>query len=114
LMELKADFYPYGPRLVATDLGTKLQKKFPRTLGTYDERIKAIASFIRASNVARLERLATALMLISNNPEAEDIELAREMCSIKPHVSEDAAVDAVVEVREFLRDHEAEFTPLGA
>ena len=49
-----------------------------------------------------LERLATALWITREHPEADDEARATELTQIKPHVTRDAALTAVREIDELL------------
>lgn len=102
LLELKPQSYPYGPRLMATEAGTALQGRFPKTLAKYDEHVARVADYLGDAGVARLERLATALLLLHENKGFTTDEAALEMHRLKPHVSESQARAAVDDVRGFL------------
>jgi uncharacterized protein YwgA len=93
---------PYGPRLVATEQGTSLQNRFPKTLKRYSPQIDQVATFIGSRGVGELERLGTALLLVKENPDWDDNRLSAEMCRLKPHVSASQALSAVTRVKEFL------------
>ncbi len=102
LLELRPQAYPYGPRLVTTDAGKSLQDRFPKTLTRYDQQISLVAEYLGDAGVARLERLATALMLLRDKPDVSDSDAAREMHRLKPHVTEQQAKSAIADVRGFL------------
>jgi hypothetical protein len=93
---------PYGPRLVSTPQGERLLAQFPKTVGRYESQVNQVAKFVRDRGVSDLERIATALMLIREDPDHNDADLASRMVDLKPHIKYDAAVVALGEVRQFL------------
>jgi uncharacterized protein YwgA len=102
LIELRPQNYPYGPRLHPTSQGVSLRERFPKTLARYSQQVAQVVEFVRDRNVASLERLATALLLINQDPRVPNGEVVERLRKVKPHVSEDAASVAVDEVRGFL------------
>jgi hypothetical protein len=103
-LRVRTQPYPYGPRLVTTELGHNLQERFPKTLGLYRKRIEAVAQFLRNRGVTDLERLGTALLMIRDFPEEDDTEVSRRIRNVKPHVTEVQAEGAIKEVRRFLEN----------
>ena len=61
-----------------------------------------VVEFVGTRGVSGLERLATGVYLVLHKGTGEDEDLARELCDIKPHVSEAGAREAVARGREFL------------
>jgi hypothetical protein len=99
---LRTQPYPYGPRLVTTEIGHDLQRRFPKTLGLYRKRIETVAQFLGNRGVTDLERIGTALLMIRDFPGADDNEISRRVRNVKPHVQESEAELAIKEVRRFL------------
>jgi uncharacterized protein YwgA len=102
-IEVKPQRYPYGPRLETSENGRALQARFPKTLRAYGDAVDQVAAFIGDRGVGALERLGTALMLLKERYEESDDELAASLTDIKPHVTQASAVEAIREVRGFLR-----------
>jgi uncharacterized protein YwgA len=105
LLELE-QAYPYGPRLLTTETGHRLQGKFPKTLSRYRDQIESVANLVDAKGVAELERIGTALLMIKESPAAEDAEIASMVRNVKPHVAEAEALAAIREIRTFLAEED--------
>jgi uncharacterized protein YwgA len=86
---------PYGPSLRPTEQAEKLLARFPNTVGTHAGAVRFVAERLSDRNVAELERLATALFVLHDKPNATMEERAREIHRLKPHVSFDEAVEAL-------------------
>jgi uncharacterized protein YwgA len=93
---------PYGPALVITDQGRELTKRFPVTLKKFTNNVNFVAERLGDKGVNELEKLATALFVIKNEPSHKSTnERAARIHELKPHVSlEEAksAVDVVVKM----------------
>ena len=98
LVELVAS-PPYGPQIRPTDLGSDLVERFPKTIQRHEQALDFVSEKLGPRNVAELERLATALLLIRESPDPE--ESAAKLSSIKPHIGATVARDAVEEVRRW-------------
>ncbi len=103
-IEAKPQRYPYGPRFETTHIGRALQERFPKTIGLHRAAVDSVADFVGSRGVGELERLGTALLLIKENPGADDEKLAELMAGIKPHVSLPEALAAIDEVRSFMSE----------
>jgi hypothetical protein len=90
----------YGPTLVKTAAADRIIDAFPKTIAQVGAPIEFVASQIGDAGVADLERLATALFLINRNADKSDDQVAEDLRRLKPHVAEDAALDAVRTVRQ--------------
>lgn len=95
---------PYGPRIVTTDEAERVQEIYPRTVARHVEQIRFVAEKLDARGVVDLERLATALYVTLESPQAGRDERARALRSLKPHIAEPAALRAVEEVDEIRAD----------
>jgi uncharacterized protein YwgA len=101
LLELQPQAPPYGPRYVATNLGKNLCARFPKTLAKFDTAIQRTAEAIGDQAVGKLERLATALYVTKRQTEHHDGSVkarAKYLNRLKPHVSIEAATQAVEEI----------------
>ena len=90
---------PYDPRITLTNLSEHLQKRYPKTLKKYDNRIKFVGEKLGSKEVAELERLATALYVtkclgFKCSAQERDEELTR----LNPHISVKSAKSAIEEV----------------
>lgn len=95
---------PYGPRLEVTDRGRDLESRFARTMERYGPSTDWVAEKLGDRRVAELERLATALWVTRELPNAPAEERAARVQEIKRHVATQAAVDAVEEVDSLLAE----------
>lgn len=94
---------PYGPTIMPTELAKKLQNNYRRTLGLYEDKIAYVAGKLGAKGVADLERLATALYITEPEGVGEPPEKrAAKLSGIKPHISNDQALEAIREVDQML------------
>jgi hypothetical protein len=99
-LELQRNPAPYGPTLAVSRSGQQLTKRADERIGRYRDQIDFISKLVGASNVARLERLSTALLVTKQLPSKSVEERARRLMALKPHISFDAASDAVEEMDE--------------
>ena len=106
LMEISLQPNPYGPSLLTTENGHRLQERWSDTLSRYADTITFVAEHIGDLAVAELERLATALYVRKTNPQ-ESVQLsARRLNELKPHVSMQEAQAAVKEVDRMIKEYE--------
>jgi len=89
---------PYGPRIIVTDEGESVQEIYPKTAARHADKIAFVANKLDARGVIDLERLATALYVTLESPQASDEERAGLLRQMKPHIPEPAALHAVREV----------------
>lgn len=109
LLELQPQAPPYGPRFEVTDLGQNLREKWPKTLAKYKTQIQNVAEAIGKQTVGELERLATALYVTKRATDQHSGSVrsrAKHLNRLKPHVSVEAATQAVEEIDALI----AEFT----
>jgi hypothetical protein len=103
LVELKSQ-QPYGSSIVPGPTSGQLKHLFPKTLEKYQDQINFIADNFAGFNVADLERIATAFFIseeiCSNQPE----NIAARIHVIKPHISEDQALDAIKTEKKITRE----------
>jgi uncharacterized protein YwgA len=95
---------PYGPQLQTGPGVAQLRKRFPKTLRAYDDQLEYIATHLGGLGVSALERLATALLVTAEAPDASVEERAEQLNVYKPHVPLDAARRAVEQVDEMLEE----------
>jgi hypothetical protein len=102
----------YGPRIKVTDAGARqLLKRWPKTVRRYQPRLHFVAERFGNKGVGELERLATALWVSRDRPEATLEEKARRLHEIKPHVDLELAQEALEDVAEWESDASLLLTP---
>lgn len=97
----------YGPRLLVTARGEELERRFEKTMQRYGESLDWITDILGKRGVADLERLATAMWVTRQNPNASLSSRAEVLCGVKPHISLDSATEAVEEIDRLLAEQEA-------
>ena len=101
LIELVPRPYPYGPSMAPTSTGKELKNRFPKTLAKHQRAIAFVASKLESKGVVQLEKLATALFVSGELGEGASAKArADRVCELKPHLTRDQAILAVVEVDE--------------
>jgi hypothetical protein len=92
----------YGPRLKPTAAAKRqLLEKWPKTLRRYEPSIEFVAEHFAARGVGELERLATALWVQNEHPDADRQQQARRLHELKPHVSLEQAREALATIDEW-------------
>ena len=106
-LELVPQPAPYGPKLHATDAADRqLIARWPKTLARYEERIDFVAEQLGDLGVGTLERLATALWVARERPDADATAQAQRIHELKPHVPLELAEQSVKRVAAMRRDAE--------
>jgi len=95
---------PYGSQIVLGDLAKKIKELFPQTLSRTREPVEFVASKLSPKNVAELEILATSLYVEDKLHHVSELEKAREICRLKPHVSFKDALEGIREVRQIMEE----------
>lgn len=109
-LELIPQPAPYGPKLHATPAAERqLVGRWPNTLRRYDSQLDFVADQLSGLGVGSLERLATALWVSREMPQADETARAQRIHELKPHVSVDQARDALRRVSEMEREARSEF-----
>lgn len=80
-----------------TASGKAFLERYATQLASAQAAIQTVAQWFGKKGVSELEKLATALWLRNETPEADDADLAQAMHRIKPHISP-------VDARQALRD----------
>lgn len=110
LLGLEVRHPSYGPSFQTTDASVRLRQRFPATLKKYVRQIEFVADKVGAKGVAELERLATALYVTRQTREPQDhAERARRIVALKPHVTLEAAAEAVQALDQMIDEVRAEF-----
>ena len=101
LLDLEA-IYPYGPRIVATDMGNALRERTLKTIAQYERQIGFIADKLGDKGVVDLERLATAYYVTLEKPDSSQEARATAIFKLKPHITPESARQAVLDVDAFI------------
>jgi hypothetical protein len=91
---------PYGPRLIVDDGVEQLRERFPKTIKRYEQQMGFVADWVGDRGVVELERLATAFWVCQQLPDAGDLERAKEINRLKPHVPIEDALAAIEEIHD--------------
>lgn len=96
---------PYGPSLRAGSTAESLMRRFPKTIGMYQDQMQFVAAKVSHRDVVSLERLSTALYVTSEDLKRTSIEArAERIHDLKPHISTEQARIAVEEVDKILSE----------
>jgi len=106
LIQMRFQPYPYGPSLLTTDNGRRLQKRWPKTLSRHADSIAFVAEHFGNLGVAGLERLATALYITKKHPGKSVEFRARRLHELKPHIPIDEAENAVLEIDRIIQEYQ--------
>ncbi len=92
---------PYGPHLYPVEEKlAQFLKLFPKTKAAVDSKIDFVTQWMGKKSVSEMEQIATALYIWKNSIHSGDaIQIAKELVSIKPHVSMPEAESAIDEVK---------------
>lgn len=110
LLELQPQAPPYGPRYAVAALGRKLRMSYPKTLAKYEDAIQGVAIAIGSQTIGELERLATALFVTRRLVDRHSGTVkSRADClnKLKPHVSIEAATEAVKKIDSLVEQYAA-------
>jgi len=95
--------WPYGPRIVPTDLSEHIQKTYSKTVAMYENRIDFVAEKLGDKGVADLERLATALYVTLRTASGTPVnERAQELTRLKPHIAPESAQTVIKEIDKIM------------
>ena len=92
---------PYGPALCADPASERLEVERKQMIARFADHLRYVAQVMGDRTVAQLERLGTALYVTKQTNLGHDGSLpSRAECihRLKPHVSVDAAAQAVEEI----------------
>ncbi len=103
-LELVARYPGYGPSLLPAAEAQELLRRFPKTLEKHRAEIRFVADSIGDKGVGELERVSTAIFLISRYPGMQDNELADKLVELKPHIHTKEALKAFEEAHQLLED----------
>lgn len=93
---------PYGPRIRLTSSGREYLAKHAGQLDGVDAKIHSVAAGFGKRGVMELEKLATALWVRLEMPQASSREKAVRINAIKPHISVEEAEDALRQLESLM------------
>lgn len=101
---------PYGPRILTTERGHVLERRFQRTMARFGPRLDWIADQLGDAGVAELEQLATALWVTRElGEDASLTDRAVALNEIKQHVPVETAVIAVKKIDDLREEADLAF-----
>lgn len=100
--------YPYGPRILETEVGTSLNARYTKTLGKYKKQISFIADHLGDKGVVDLEKLATAYYVTRETHDRNVNTRAETIIALKPHITAASAEQAINDVDAFIAQARAE------
>lgn len=89
---------PYGPKFAIAEGASQLETRFPKTRSTYRPQLDFVVEQLSDAGVGKLERLATALLVESELPEADLEERVEALRAYKPHINAGQAREAFAAV----------------
>jgi uncharacterized protein YwgA len=100
---------PYGATLEITEEGNDLMKRFPNTISRFQQKIDFVAGELGGKGVSDLEKLATALFVIKNEPDRSEGDRADRIHELKPHVTVLEAQLAIRAVEKMIGEFDVSF-----
>jgi hypothetical protein len=94
---------PFGPRLVTSEGAELIRENEPGVIAAYDEHLGFVAAAIGRKSIKELERLASALWFMVDQPRASPADVSALVHARKPHVSVAEALNAFQEVQRLGR-----------
>ena len=85
---------PYGPSLVTTESGQRLQERFSSVVRVHRNEIEFVAEQLGTKSVTELEQLGTALYVNREDDSRSLEQVARRVAELKPHIPMDVAREA--------------------
>jgi len=90
----------YGPGIEVTKFGDRVFKTHQEDIEKYHRINEFVSSWLAASDVTQLEKLATAYFVTQRNPREPLMERAKRISGLKPHVDLVAAEEALKTIDE--------------
>ena len=100
LMDVELNPAPYGPNLVPSDLGKKIQTQQSDSTRKHQAAVEFVAAHLGNKGVAQLERLGTALFVTLEDESVPSDKRSARIRELKPHITAEQAREAVREVDE--------------
>jgi len=103
-LELESRQQPYGPSFTVTADGRRLMERHQKAIAQFEREMSFVVDRLADKNVAELERLATALFLTLRDGQRDERSRAEALHAVKPHISEDDAMQAVRTVDKWIEE----------
>ena len=104
--------WPYGPRISPTQQGEYIKSLYPMTLKKYETAVAFVTNRLSDKDVIELERLATAFYVSRPAEETSVEERVTLLTSLKPHISQEDARDAIQAIDKIAEDAESQVSLL--
>ncbi len=95
---------PYGPSLEVSEDGLRLLEQFSASQQDAKRKAAFLAGRIGPKNVFELEKLATAVYISEQERGSTEQKRSEKLRELKPHVTESAALQAIAEADELIRE----------
>ena len=96
--------WPYGPRISPTQQSEYIKSLYPMTLKKYETAVAFVTNQLSDKGVIELERLATAFYVSRPAEEASVDERATRLASLKPHILQEDARDAIQAIDKMAKE----------
>ena len=93
-LQIRANPIPYGPTLVTTEIGKKLQERFSSAVEKHRKEIDFTVAHLGSKSVTELEQLGTALYVNKEDDSRSIEQVAQRVNELKPHIPMDVAREA--------------------
>ncbi len=90
-LRIQANPIPYGPTLVTTETGKKLQERFSSRVEEHRRRIDFVTAQLGDKTVTDLEQLGTAFYVKKEDESRSNEQVAQRVHDLKPHISMETA-----------------------
>ncbi|NLO75992.1 MAG: hypothetical protein GX092_03820 [Clostridia bacterium] len=97
---------PFGSSISPGDAADSLKQMYPKTSTMYTKEIDFIVNKFANFGVAELERLATAFYVTTKHERESNIERAKILNKLKPHVSLGEAKEAITSMEAIMKEAE--------
>ena len=101
-LELLIHPIPYGPSLVTTKFGKRLQERLSSVVKLHRNEIEFVAEHLGSKSVTDLEQLGTAYYVKKEDYSRSLGQVARRVNELKPHIPMDIAREAAVGIDEII------------
>ena len=101
-LQIRANPIPYGPTLVTTEIGEKLQMRQSFAVEKHRKKIDFVAEHLGSKSVTDLEQLGTAYYVKKEDYSRSLGQVARRVNELKPHIPMDVAREAAVGIDEII------------
>lgn len=101
-LQLRPNPIPYGPTLVTTETGKRLQERLSTVVAPHNRQICFMARHLGSKSVTDLEQLGTAFYVRKEDDSRSQEQVARRVSELKPHIPIDVAREAAVGIDKII------------